>query len=186
MEIYLIRHTQVQAEGICYGHSDVPLAETFEQEALAVQQKLGFTPGRIISSPASRCVALAQKLASQPVPTDERLREYHFGDWELQPWQAIPQQALAHWKANFVHLPPPNGESLRELYQRVTGFLHEQLATPDSPLSLVTHSVVIRCFWAMALEMPLQNIFKLPVDFGSITVLSYDKKARDFKVRALK
>ena len=29
MEIYLIRHTAVQAPGICYGHYDVPLAATF-------------------------------------------------------------------------------------------------------------------------------------------------------------
>ena len=41
MEIYLIRHTSVSVEaGICYGQSDVPVAESFAAEAAQVRAKL--------------------------------------------------------------------------------------------------------------------------------------------------
>ena len=41
MEVYLIRHTQVGIEsGICYGQTDVPLADSFPLECKRVQEKL--------------------------------------------------------------------------------------------------------------------------------------------------
>ena len=34
MEVYMIRHTSVGVpKGTCYGWTDVPIADTFEQEA---------------------------------------------------------------------------------------------------------------------------------------------------------
>jgi len=50
MEIYLIRHTAVQAPGICYGHYDVPLADTFATEAAQLRTKLP-PPPRGIKQP---------------------------------------------------------------------------------------------------------------------------------------
>jgi alpha-ribazole phosphatase len=55
MEIYLIRHTAVQAPGICYGHYDVPLADTFADEVAQLWPKLPPSPYRVFSSPALRC-----------------------------------------------------------------------------------------------------------------------------------
>jgi alpha-ribazole phosphatase len=46
MEIYLIRHTAVQAPGICYGHYDVPLADTFAAEVAQLRPKLPPPPYR--------------------------------------------------------------------------------------------------------------------------------------------
>lgn len=41
MEVILIRHTSVDVPpGTCYGQSDVPLRDTFEQEAEAASQHL--------------------------------------------------------------------------------------------------------------------------------------------------
>jgi alpha-ribazole phosphatase len=40
MLIHLIRHTAVAAPGICYGHYDVPLADTFAAEAAVLKTKL--------------------------------------------------------------------------------------------------------------------------------------------------
>ena len=41
MKIYLVRHTRVDMPaGICYGNSDVALAETFEEEARKVREQL--------------------------------------------------------------------------------------------------------------------------------------------------
>ena len=41
MEVILIRHTSVDVpKGTCYGHTDVPVAATFEQEAEVTRQNL--------------------------------------------------------------------------------------------------------------------------------------------------
>ena len=40
MKIYIVRHTAVGVNGVCYGQTDVPLKETFESEAEVVKQKL--------------------------------------------------------------------------------------------------------------------------------------------------
>jgi len=60
----LIRHTRVAAPaGLCYGQLDIPLADTFAEEARAVREALahqfpaGLPP--IWSSPSLRCRSLA-------------------------------------------------------------------------------------------------------------------------------
>ena len=41
MEIILIRHTSVDVpQGVCYGQTDVPLRDTFEQEAAITAEKI--------------------------------------------------------------------------------------------------------------------------------------------------
>ena len=84
MDIYLIRHTKTDTKkGLCYGQSDVPLADSFYDEALQLQQKLPELNGdcKVFSSPLSRCLRLANRF-SDTVTTDERLLEMNFGNWE--------------------------------------------------------------------------------------------------------
>ena len=64
MEIIFVRHTSVDvAPGTCYGQSDVPLNESFQQEAEAVRQQLlskAEHPLRVYTSPLFRCTRLAE------------------------------------------------------------------------------------------------------------------------------
>ena len=61
MKVTLIRHTSVAvASGTCYGQTDVPLRDTFEQEAFNTLQALaGMHFDKVYTSPLSRCVRLA-------------------------------------------------------------------------------------------------------------------------------
>ena len=66
MEITLIRHTAVDVPpGVCYGQTDVPLKDSFEQEAAATLERLkasmpeGGTFDHVYTSPLTRCVRLA-------------------------------------------------------------------------------------------------------------------------------
>ena len=56
MDIVLIRHTSVGVpKGTCYGWSDVPVAETFEQEAAVTKSNLGDGAfDAVFSSPLTR------------------------------------------------------------------------------------------------------------------------------------
>ncbi|OUJ70199.1 alpha-ribazole phosphatase family protein [Hymenobacter crusticola] len=180
MEVYLIRHTAVQAAGLCYGHCDVPLADTFAAEAAQLQAKLTrlVSPSpsgyRTFSSPAQRCLALAQALATDITP-DERLREMHFGTWENRLWNDLPPAETTPWMADYVTLAPPQGETFGAVQQRAAAFLTELVSADlgSEPILVVTHGGTIRALVCHCLQIPLQNAFQLGIDYGSITRLKW-------------
>ena len=178
MTIYLIRHTAVLAPGLCYGHHDVPLADTFAAEAARLRAKLPPAPAgghRAHSSPAARCLALAAEFATAITP-DERLREMHFGAWENRAWNDLPPAETAPWMADYVALAPPGGETFGAVQQRAAAFLAELLAAepaPDSPRLVFTHGGTIRALVSHCLEMPLRNAFQLRIDFASVTKIEH-------------
>ena len=79
MQLYLIRHPRPDvAPGLCYGRSDLTLAEDAAVVAAALRSLL---PGNVpvFSSPLTRCRLLAEAL--HPAPQfDSRLLELDFGD----------------------------------------------------------------------------------------------------------
>lgn len=174
MIIYLIRHTAVLAPGRCYGHHDVPLADTFAAEAAQLRAKLPPAPAggyRVFSSPAARCLALAAEFSATITP-DERLCELHFGTWENQLWSDLPPAETAPWMADYVALAPPGGETFGAVQQRAAAFLEELAAAPvpnDGPVLVFTHGGTIRALVSYCLEMPLRNAFQLRIDFASLT-----------------
>ena len=101
---FLVRHTSLDiAPNICYGQSDVAISENFEAERLQLQKKLlNLKFDAIYTSPLQRCQHLAEALckdsslgfANSDIKPDARLKELHFGDWELCPWDAIPRDVF--------------------------------------------------------------------------------------------
>jgi alpha-ribazole phosphatase len=171
MEIYLIRHTAVLAPGICYGYSDVLLADTFAAEAAHLRPKLPPLPYRVFSSPAQRCRALAETVAAD-ITLDERLREMNFGTWENRPWAELPRAETEPWMADYVTLAPPQGETFGAVQQRAAAFLAELTATAAAEPALVfTHGGTIRALVCHCLEIPLRNAFQLQIDYASVTKL---------------
>jgi alpha-ribazole phosphatase len=171
MEVYLIRHTAVLAPGICYGHTDVPLADTFAAEAAGLRAKLPPPPYRVFSSPARRCVALAQAVAPE-LTLDERLREMNFGTWENRPWADLPPAETTPWMADYVTLAPPAGETFGAVQQRAAAFLAElATASQAAPTLVFTHGGTIRALVCHCLEIPLRNAFQLQIDYASVTKL---------------
>jgi len=171
MDVYVIRHTAVAVEsGICYGQSDVALAETFKAEAEAVVGKIPPLQGcAVYSSPLSRCRKLADVLAADPVIDDARLLEMHFGHWELCRWDDLHDENVMRWMDDFVEQRCVGGESYRDLFLRVRDFWNELVDSTAQTAVIVTHSGVIRALTALWLDMPLQAGMRVGVDFGGVT-----------------
>ena len=76
MNVILIRHTRIAVPaGLCYGHTDVPLAESFLMDAAAVLAHLPWQPELVLTSPATRCRKLAEYIAgAAPVRSGPALR----------------------------------------------------------------------------------------------------------------
>ncbi len=176
MQIHLMRHTTPDiATGLCYGQSDVPLAQSFLTEKNLILKQLDSEYDAVISSPLSRCTQLAQEIPTEVVyQTDARLLEMDFGTWELQNWNDIEQ--LNCWMSDFVNIRVESGESFMEMYQRVVAFIEELLGKPYQKVAIVTHAGVIRIFWTWILEMPLQNVFRLHVGYGDIYRLNLSRQ----------
>jgi alpha-ribazole phosphatase len=176
MDIYLIRHTRVALDsGICYGQSEIELAPEFDQQLAELKQQLPQKFDAVYSSPLQRCTRLAEQF-SAGIEQDDRLKEYNFGDWEMQPWDDINTAELYAWMQDFVQLRPPGGETLVEMFARVSQFMDELRQTghqqsghqpPENKQILIsTHAGVIRCVWAYLLQIPLAQIFKINVGYG--------------------
>ncbi len=93
----------------------------------------GFRAEVLVSSPARRCLALAEAVSAAtglPVITDARLWEMDFGAWEGLRWDDVPRAALDAWAADPWSFAPPGGESGAALVSRVRA-VHEGLSVPS-------------------------------------------------------
>lgn len=172
MDVILIRHTTPRVEkGICYGQTDLELADTFMQELEVLKDKLPKQCDIIYSSPLKRCKELANQLG-EGVRTDNRLMEMDFGNWEMKLWNDIPQDELNPWMADFVNVGVPGGESFQEMIARVDEFLAEMLARDHKRILIVSHAGVIRAALGFFLGIPPENVFRLNIDYGGVSEVS--------------
>ena len=165
MKIWLVRHTAVDVPaGICYGRSDVPLRETFRAEAERVAAELPGRFGQVYTSPLSRCVRLAEHCGYADAVRDNRLMELDFGAWEMRKWDETDIET--RWRDNWVDTPPPGGESLRQMYERISSFFD---ALPRGEDTLIfTHAGVVHCARAYFDNTPLEKAFEMPSQYGEI------------------
>ncbi|CAL1520724.1 alpha-ribazole phosphatase [Chitinophaga sp. MM2321] len=171
MEIYLIRHTAPAIEsGICYGFSDVDVADTFEEEVALIRTKLPAGSFDVYTSPLQRCRKLAAALFGEVAISDDRLQEMNFGDWEMKPWESIGRAELQKWADDFVIEKVPGGESYEDLYTRSMEMIAELIEKGNDAV-LVTHGGVIRSVLAHVTNTPLVDSFEIKVNYGRISHL---------------
>jgi len=176
MNIYLLRHTTPDIELIyCYGQTDLDVAKTFEDEATRTKSLLpDFKKVKIFSSPLIRCKKLAEFLELGDINYEERLKELHFGDWEMVPWKDLDGQKYKAWVKDFGNLKAPGGESFQQMHDRVMEFFNEMLLEENGDVIIVCHGGVIRAILANILHMPLNYMFRMNIDFGAISKLVLD------------
>jgi alpha-ribazole phosphatase len=170
-KITLIRHTTVDVPpGMIYGHKDVPLSVSFNDEsARVIEQITPFTFDVVYSSPLSRCLRLAQKISSEVIH-DSRLMELNFGNWEGKYWNDIDQTPEAKaWFADYVKTPTPGGESYAQLIQRCRIFIEELKTSNQKNVCIVTHGGPIRAIKSILEETPPKDAFlKNSIDYGDV------------------
>lgn len=145
MQAVLVRHTAVDVpKGMCYGQTDVPLRNTFEQEAAVVKKNI---PPRayqaVYTSPLSRCVRLASYCGRGDAQRDDRLKEMDFGHWEWQPLAEQDPAEFTRWLNDPLHEPAPGGESIMMMTDRLLDFLKERHAANERNLLLFAHGGII-------------------------------------------
>ena len=155
MNLLLARHgeTDWNARGWIQGQTDTPLNETGRGQANALGQRLlreGIVLSAIYSSPQCRALETAQIagrcLNLVPVVVED-LREISFGAWEGHTWEEIAAgwpEHYAAYDADRMNVRPPEGESYRDLLQRVIPALYRLAHSGAGTALVVVHSAVIR------------------------------------------
>ena len=146
MEVVFLRHTAVDVpEGTCYGQADVPLKDSFEEEAAVTKAALEACGpiDHAYTSPLSRCTRLAAFCGYADAERDPRLLEINFGEWEMMLFDEITDPQLQIWYADHIHTPVTGGESFMQQYRRVSRFLDELRDKPWQRVAVFAHGGVL-------------------------------------------
>lgn len=172
MQLIAIRHTQVDVpKGICYGQTDVPLANTYSSELKKLKpQMIKLEIDAVFSSPLQRCSTLAIDLFQGKYETNPALMEMNFGDWEMQKWDEITDPYFQEWMDNYQTAACPKGESMADLNERVARFTEQLKSTipSNNTVALVTHAGVIRCLLMQIHKLTPEQVFSRELAFGAV------------------
>ena len=171
--VALRRHgdTAWTAERRIQGRRDVPLSDS-GRAALAAQALPPLCRGmRVVTSPLARCIETARLLGAPEAPSDPRLMEMHWGDWEGRVLSELREELGAAMRENEARgweFRPANGETPREVWSRVRGWLAEVA----EPTLAITHRGVIRAVLASATGWDMRGAPPAKLDWRAVHVFS--------------
>lgn len=177
MIITLIRHTSVGVPlGVCYGQTDVPLKDSFEQEAAVTKKSLEpLGPfDKVYCSPLSRCVKLATYCGYPDAERDDRIKELNFGAWEMQKFDEIKDPRMQEWFDDYLNVPVTDGESFMQLYQRVAAFLDDVKKKPYERVAVFAHGGVLLCAQAYAGLVKFEEAFSALTPYGGVITIKIE------------
>jgi len=155
-----------------YGHTDVPLKDTFEQEAAETLKNLQGTFDHVYCSPLTRCVKLATYCGYADAERDERIKELNFGEWEMKPFDLQHDPRMKEWFHDFLNIAPTGGESFMQQYRRVAAFLEEVKQKPYERVAVFAHGGVLLCAQVYAGVVKFEEGIKSLTPYGGVITLN--------------
>ncbi len=181
--LIVVRHGEPvpTARGRCYGKLDVDLCDAGVAQAAATGQELAHGDlDHIYTSPRLRASATARVISEHtntPVSVDERFAELDFGEFEGMTYEAVAEEypdTYRVWMTTPTAVQFPNGECYADMASRVgAGCAELQGRHSGRAVAVVAHGGVVRIVLARALGLAPANIFRLGVDYASITCIDY-------------
>ena len=182
--LFLVRHgeTDWNVVGRLQGRRDVPLNALGRIQAGRVGRVLPHLAGdpkalAYLSSPLSRAVETMRilrtslDLPASEFPTDPRLAEISFGQWEGQTWPELRRRDQLNVRKRDLdpwNFTPPGGENYGDLCDRVSAACAEL----EDDAVIVTHGGVIRALLHVKAGMPASEAAVLPVRQGAVYVVT--------------
>ena len=182
-KLLLVRHGQSAAnlEGVFAGQIDPALTELGYRQAECTAEFIArtYTVDGIYSSDLQRAyhtgLAVSEKLGL-PITTDQGLREIFAGDWEGRTFEEIEARyptAYHCWRENIGHAETPGGETVLQLYDRVSDALQRTAeAHPGKTIVIATHATPIRLLMTALSGRSIEDAANTPwVSNASVTKL---------------
>jgi probable phosphoglycerate mutase len=109
------------------------------------------------------------------IRTCSDLREIQLGEWDGLPRSRLREGRPDLWFArgrDLAGFRPPGGESFLDLQERVVRRVKQIAANTTGAVCMVTHAGVIRVLICHCLQMPLPNLFRIRLDYGSLSIVA--------------
>jgi probable phosphoglycerate mutase len=166
MRLILVRHGQTDwnAEKRIQGRIDQPLSASTIEQLEHRQLSTELSQLQWYVSPLQRARHTAELLGIDGPTIEPALTEMDWGDWEgiiLKPLRKQLGDVMRDNEKRGLDFCPPNGESPRQLQQRLSGWLR-QIAVDSQDSGAVVHKGIIRCAYSLAMgwdmcgESPIQ------------------------------
>lgn len=186
MIVYFIRHgeTTANATKTFAGVSDVDLTEKGIEQAKQASEKLkDIKLDAIYSSDLKRAVETAKYIADKQaltVQSNRLFREMNFGIWEGKQFAEIKASAperLQMWFDDFENFVVPEGESVKEMFERVTEAYKHLIAKhgidTDVQIAIVAHGGVIQALLSFLCFNNVSGYWKFKVENCGINKIEY-------------
>ncbi|WP_409438845.1 histidine phosphatase family protein [Psychromonas sp. GE-S-Ul-11] len=182
--IYLIRHgeTLFNQQGCFQGHSDSPLTEKGQQQALQLVEYFKAIPlQQLYCSDLGRAQNSAAPLAithQLTLHTSKRLREISYDYLDGQPKLQLTlqdKQKLQRLFSGELGYRIGKGETLQEVQKRVVNKLNEiALSHPGQSIAVMTHGLSIVMLLKQILHIPVDAPRQFNIHNASVCHLTYE------------
>jgi ribonuclease H / adenosylcobalamin/alpha-ribazole phosphatase len=179
----LIRHghTAQTEAGKLYSDPESVLTEKGRDEVHALAKLLPHEkPEVLLTSPSVRVRSTAEvigKVIGMEARVVESLREFQVGDWEGKSYLEIKKaepEVYAKWSKDPIRNALPGGESIEQLCRRVKAEMQRLVAEHSGRrVLLVSHAELIRAILLHALELPLDNYYRIAVPTASMSKVDF-------------
>ncbi len=169
--IYFIRHGQTNwnAERRMQGQWESELTDLGRAQAKAnAEAAAALGVDAIYASPLRRTCDSAQMLADETglsVTFDDRLKEWHAGDWSGHLYDDVIAQwpeEWAAWRADMWRYRPPSAENFEDLTERGCAFLEDHvLGHQASRIAIVSHGFIGRVMIAHLLKLSTADALEI-------------------------
>ncbi len=195
--IFLIRHGETAAtkKGVICGHSDVALTtEGVEQAEIMGTWFSDMHVESIFASPLARTVQTADIIAKYTQLSTyykhSGLVEKKEGEWEGKTYWQIREEnpkVWEKWSNDPINFAPPEGESVKDFVARVGRAQSDILKnyTTGNKIILVTHAGVIKAMIMNALEIPIENFFRIDIPAASVSRIDWSESFSTLKYSGL-
>jgi probable phosphoglycerate mutase len=183
--VYLLRHGDIRQDDIrrYIGQADIELNANGRAQALSWRSELSTIPlKRVYCSDLCRSHETACIIAegrSIPVQSLTKLREINLGAWDGLAMNDVRCHYAGEYEkrgSDMVYYRPPAGECFADVAARVIPLFEEIVRNLSGNLLIVGHAGVNRVILSHLLGMPLDNIFRLPQDYGCLNVIDCDRE----------
>jgi len=195
LELYLIRHGEAQSqetpELVCGRSNHVRLTTNGACQAVTLGDRLKNEElefDAVYSSPATRChdtakiACIHMKYPTGEIILEDALQELSQGDWEGHPRDECYTDEV--WRElerdNYV-FRAPNGESQKDVEERVMEWLDEEIIPRFDPEKLVniaafTHAFTIKCALRGIMRFDPFLVFPGYVENTAIVKIGYNER----------
>lgn len=184
MKLLFIRHgeTEVNVKGLTHKTGDTArLSSLGREQALSlVEVCKKNNVEKLYSSPEKRAIETAEIISrgiNKPLEEIKNLHERNWGTWEGKPWEEIQGVLKTKTLEERYIYSPPEGESWKQMDERLEEVLKHLTKQPYESIAVVTHGGVLRALMPILKNEPKESSFRYDFKNGEAIIFDYQNSS---------